>query len=334
MRAAAKVEPLPLLVDLEVLALGDRIHQLDLEQLALFLEEVLGLLAAPELLGEGGVAIDDLAHLGFDPGHVVGVERLLLVEVVEVPVLDHRADGHLRAGPQRLHGFRHDVRGIVTDQLQRLRIGAGDELDRDVLVDGVGEVRKPAVHHHRHGPLGQRLGDALGQRLAGDPTGVGPLGTIGKCQGDVAHFLLLSLAANQAGKVEVHMGPIHQAPSGPACALAHAAMSSRRRAHGSAALRSFPQYRRKSACTCEARKSGTHRTRTADAASAPAVRSGIVGQREERPAVSTRDFVSPLLSRASLLRPHEQRLALFARARSIREKICCVEWRRERCVLG
>ena len=187
-RAAAEVEPLPLLVDLEVLALGDRIHQLDLEQLALFLEEVLGLLAAPELLGEGGVAIDDLAHLGFDPGHVVGVERFLLVEVVEEPVLDHRADGHLRAGPQRLHGFRHDVRGIVTDQLQRLRIGAGDELDRDILVDGVGEVRKPAVHHHRHGPLGQRLGDALGQRLAGDPTGVGPLGTIGKCQGDVAHF--------------------------------------------------------------------------------------------------------------------------------------------------
>src|SRR5438874_8388290 len=52
----------------------------------------------------------------------------------------------------------------------------------------------------------------------------------------------------------------------------------------------------------------------------PAVRSGIVGQREERPAVSTRGFVSPLLSRAFLLRPHEQRLALFARARSVREK--------------
>ena len=44
-RAAAQVEPLALLVDLEVLALGDGIDQLDLEQLALLLEEVLGLLA-------------------------------------------------------------------------------------------------------------------------------------------------------------------------------------------------------------------------------------------------------------------------------------------------
>ena len=82
----------------------------------------------------------------------------------------------------------------------------------------------------------------------------------------------------------------------------------------------FSQSRRKSACTCQARKSGTCWTRTANAASASAIRSGIVGQREERPAVSTRGFVSPLLSRASLLRPHEQRLALFARARSVREK--------------
>ena len=31
---------------------------------------------------------------------IVGVERLLLGEVVEEAVLDHRADGHLSAGPQ------------------------------------------------------------------------------------------------------------------------------------------------------------------------------------------------------------------------------------------
>ena len=70
---------------------------------------------------KGGIALDDLAHLGFDPRHVVGVERLLLVEVVEEPVLDDRADGDLRAGPQRLHGFRHHVRGVMTDQLEGLR---------------------------------------------------------------------------------------------------------------------------------------------------------------------------------------------------------------------
>ena len=117
------------------------------------------------------------------------MERLLLGEVVEEAVLDHRADGHLGAGPQRLHGFRHHVRGIVPDQLQRLGIGAGDDLDGGIGLDRIGEVGQPAVDHHRHGPLGQRLGDALGQLLAGDPLGEGPLGAIGKCQGDFAHGL-------------------------------------------------------------------------------------------------------------------------------------------------
>src|SRR6185436_16802870 len=43
-RTAAEIEPFALLVDLEVLALGDRIDQLDLEKLALPLEKGLGVL--------------------------------------------------------------------------------------------------------------------------------------------------------------------------------------------------------------------------------------------------------------------------------------------------
>ena len=61
---------------------------------------------------------------------VFGLERLLLGEVVVEAVLDHGADGHLRAGPQRLHRFRHHVRGVVPDQLERFRVGARDEIDR------------------------------------------------------------------------------------------------------------------------------------------------------------------------------------------------------------
>ena len=128
-RAAAQIEPLALLVDLQVLARRDGIDQLDLEQLALLPEEVLGLLAAPELLREGRVARDDLVHLGFDLRQIVGMKRLRLGEVVEEAVLDHRADGHLGAGPQRLHGFRHHMRGVVPDQLQRFGIGARHDLD-------------------------------------------------------------------------------------------------------------------------------------------------------------------------------------------------------------
>ena len=121
MRAAAEIEPLALLVDLQILVFRNGIDQLDLEVLALLAEELLGLLAAPDLLRERRVLGDDLAHLLFDLAEIVGLERLRLGEVVVEAVLDHRADRHLRAGPQRLHGFGHDVRGVVPDQLERFR---------------------------------------------------------------------------------------------------------------------------------------------------------------------------------------------------------------------
>ena len=55
-RAAAEIEPVALPVDLQVLARRDGVDQLDLEVLALLLEHALGLVARPDLLGEGCVA--------------------------------------------------------------------------------------------------------------------------------------------------------------------------------------------------------------------------------------------------------------------------------------
>ena len=155
-RTAAEIEPFALLVDLQVFAGGDRVDEFDLEDLALVAEELLGVIARPELLCERRVLGDDLAHLLFDLRNVFRLERLLLGEVVEEAVVDHRADGHLGAGPQRLHGFRHDVRGVVPDQLQGCRIGAGDEIDRNVFVDRVGQIRQHAVELHSDGSLGER----------------------------------------------------------------------------------------------------------------------------------------------------------------------------------
>ena len=183
-RAAAQVEPFALAVDLEVLALGDRIDQLDLEELALPLEEGLGVLAAPELLGEGRVAGNDLVHLGLDAREVVGVEGLLLGEVVEKAVLDHRPDGDLGAGPQRLHGLGHHMRAIVADKLERLRVGPAEDLDGGVGSNRVGQVGEAAVDHHRHGLLGQRLGDGCCQLAPTDAPPVGALAAVRKSQGD------------------------------------------------------------------------------------------------------------------------------------------------------
>src|SRR5262249_42197970 len=104
-----------------------------------------------------------------------------------------------------------------------------------------------AVDHHRYRLFGKRLGNAFCQRLARDPPGKGPLGTVGKCHGDVVHALLLSLAAYQAGKVEV-LAPSAQQPSSErACGLAHAILSSwHPRLIASAACITVPR-----AMTCE-----------------------------------------------------------------------------------
>ncbi len=224
MRASAEIEPVALLVDLQVLAWRNGVHQLDLEHLALVAEILFRLVAAPEFLGEGRVALDDLMHLRFDLGEIVGVERLLLGEVVVETVLDDRADGHLSAGPQGLHGLRHDVRSVMSDQLERLGVGPDNDLDVGIGLDGVGQIRQFAVKRDSNRLLGQRLGDAGRQLGAGQALLEGPFATIRESQRNIAHGHLLSLAAYQAGKVGAS-GPI-AAPAAP-CARAGLGVSSR-----------------------------------------------------------------------------------------------------------
>ena len=183
-RAAAEIEPVALAVDLQVLAGRDGVDQLDLEVLALVLEHALGLVARPDLLGEGFVARDDLAHLLLDHRQVFRRERRVAVEVVEEAVVDHRADGDLRAGPQRLHRLRHHMRGVVADQFQRARVLARQELDLGVLLDRVGEVGDRAVERHRDRALGERGRNALGDVETGDALGILPTRAVGKGQRD------------------------------------------------------------------------------------------------------------------------------------------------------
>jgi hypothetical protein len=73
------------------------------------------------------------------------VNGSVALEVVVEAVLDHRADGHLRARPQLLHGFCHHMGRIVPDQLQGARIIAGDDTEIGIFVDGIGEVLKTCL---------------------------------------------------------------------------------------------------------------------------------------------------------------------------------------------
>ena len=166
----------------------DSVDQLDLEHLAVVAEYLLGLFAVPDFLGEGFVARDDLAHLLFDRGKILRRERLVAEEVVIEAVLDHRADGHLRARPQRLHGFGEHMGGVVPDQLQRAGVVAGDEFDSGVVLDRIGEIDHGAVERHRHGALGERGRNALGDVEAGGVLGEFAFRAVGEGEGDLGRI--------------------------------------------------------------------------------------------------------------------------------------------------
>ena len=129
MRAAAQIEPFALAIDGDGLVGRQVADQLGLETLATCLEKRDGLVAVPFLAGEGRVGGDDLLHLRFDGRQVIGRERLVAGEIVIEAVFDGGADGHLRAGIERLHRLGEHMRRVVADEGQRRVILAGDEFD-------------------------------------------------------------------------------------------------------------------------------------------------------------------------------------------------------------
>jgi hypothetical protein len=88
-----------------------------------------------------------------------------------------------------LHGFGQHMRAVMPDQFQRACIIAGDELDRHVFFDWIGEIAERAIQRHRHGALGQRWRDALGDIETGDAFGEFALGAVGEGDVDLVHGL-------------------------------------------------------------------------------------------------------------------------------------------------
>ena len=115
------------------------------------------------------------------------MERFGLGEIIEEAVLDHRADGDLRARPQRLHGLGTDVGRVMADQLKRFSVGAGEKLDRGVGQDRFGKVGERAIEHHGDRALQQRWRDGLRHICAGGAGRDGALGAIGHRQLDIGH---------------------------------------------------------------------------------------------------------------------------------------------------
>ncbi len=200
MRAAAKVEPVALLVDLDLLILRDRVYEFDLEQLTLVAEDALGLVARPHLARERLVARDDLAHFFLDRGKIVQGERLVAEEVVVEAVLDHRSDGHLRTRPQCLHRLRQDMGAVVPNEFERTRVFARKKFDLGVRADFLGQIPDLAVNGHRDRALGKRRGNAFGDVESGDAVLVLPTGAVGKGQRDHSTTPVAQSLRTVAGK--------------------------------------------------------------------------------------------------------------------------------------
>jgi hypothetical protein len=75
MRTATDIEPIALPIDGDRLALGDDVlDDLDLVLLAELAEDLLGLLAIPDLAHDREIAFDDLVHARLDRSRSSGVK--------------------------------------------------------------------------------------------------------------------------------------------------------------------------------------------------------------------------------------------------------------------
>jgi hypothetical protein len=90
-------------------------------------------------------------HALLDALEILGRERCAAREVVVKAVLDRGSDRDLSFGIQLLHGLGHDVRRIVTQQLEPVRRRPSDDLDTRVALDRQRKVLESAVDSNRDG---------------------------------------------------------------------------------------------------------------------------------------------------------------------------------------
>ncbi len=186
MRAAAEVVPVAVVIDRDVLACGQVADDLGLVLFADAFEMRDRLRARPHLAGGRQVRFDELVHPRLDPGQIVGGEGLVADEIVEEAVFDVRADGDLGAGEQLLHRLRHQMRGVVADEIERLGLVlARDDADRIAVGERRGEIAHLAAHLDGERGLGETGADRGGEVSARASGRSGPHAAVGQGDADL-----------------------------------------------------------------------------------------------------------------------------------------------------
>ena len=167
MRSDAEIDEIALAIETDRLAPGDLGDPLRLVALADALEEGDRRVALPDLAGDRLVAPDDVAHPRLDLLEVLGRERRGASEIVIESVFGGRAEGDLGFGIELLDRLGHHMRRVVAQDVEPVRLVAGDDRDRGVMVDDRREVARLAVELQRDRRLGEARADRGGDVGAG-----------------------------------------------------------------------------------------------------------------------------------------------------------------------
>ena len=128
--------------------------------------------------------LDDLGHFGFDLGQVFRRERTLVGKIVIEAVVDDRTDGDLGAGIQTLHGLGQQMRGRMTQDVQRIRMFFSHDFQTGIAGDGIGRVDQPAIDLAGQSRFGQTGANRGGDIINGRGGFERPLGAVRKRNGD------------------------------------------------------------------------------------------------------------------------------------------------------
>ena len=179
-RAAAEVLKKAFTVERNILASRDRADDFGLVVLAHGFEIGHRLIARQHTAHNRLVLGRQLSHPLFDGLQVFGREGALVRKIVIKPVLDHRADGHLRLREQLFDRIGQQVGRGVTDHLQALGVLGRDDRQFGIAPNGVGGVHELAIDLAAQGRLGQAGSDRGGHFGHRHRLGKLTQGTVGK----------------------------------------------------------------------------------------------------------------------------------------------------------
>ncbi len=188
MRTPAQILPVAVPVHSDLLAFRDHADQFDLVGLIIGFIELECPLTLPQFGCDRFALVDDLAHFLFDHAEVFRGKRLLPVKIIVKPVIDHRPDSDFDIRPDLLHGARHDMGGVMADELKRLCV-VFHRVNGEIAVssDRLAEVAVLAVDRAGYGGFGKRFGDIGSNIHASNAACVAAFVAIGKGQGNIGH---------------------------------------------------------------------------------------------------------------------------------------------------